>query len=98
MINVLIRHKVADFARWKANFDQAIGIRRSAGEKSYRIFCDPEDPRDVTIICEWENLEKAREFTASDTLWKGLHKGGVSTELEMLVLEEVKNLRKTAAD
>jgi len=98
MVSILIRHRVSDFDQWKSNFDHAYAIRENAGERSYHIFRNANDPSDVTLLCDWENLEKARQFAASDTLWKGMHKGGVTTDVEIHVLEEVKPIRKTAAD
>ena len=34
--HVLIIHEVADYAAWKAVFDDAAGLRRDAGERAYR--------------------------------------------------------------
>jgi heme-degrading monooxygenase HmoA len=98
VIHLLIRHKVSNFDQWKANFDQAFAIRANAGERTYHIFRNIQDSNEVTLLCEWESLEKAKQFASSDTLWQGMHKGGVSTDVEIHVLEEHKPMRKTAAD
>lgn len=37
MPRVLIIHEVADYPVWKKIFDEAVNIRRVAGERSYQI-------------------------------------------------------------
>ncbi len=98
MINVLVRHKVADFGRWKQVFDENFGIRHHAGELSCRIFHAQENPADLTLFCEWETLEKARFFFASQPLKDGMRKAGVQGTPEIVFLNEIRSLRRTAAD
>ena len=44
MAHVLIIHDVADYPAWKDVFDAAAGIRRAAGERSYRVLRDADRP------------------------------------------------------
>jgi heme-degrading monooxygenase HmoA len=98
MVIVLVRHKVADFKRWKQEFDGHFGLRHGAGELSCRMFHSHENPNDLTLFFEWETLEMARAFFASDALKKGMQQSGVTGTPEVQFLDEIRSLRRTAAD
>lgn len=39
---LVIKHKVQDYKKFKANFNDHGSVRKSAGEKSYQIFPEQE--------------------------------------------------------
>ena len=82
MINVLIHHEVADYTAWKAAFDSAFDLRRKHGELSCRIFRSAGNPNGVTLFFEWESLEKARAFIASEELKAKMASAGVKVRPE----------------
>ena len=87
MVTIDIRHKVDDFAAWKAAFDAAKPIRHAAGEIACRIYTVHGSDNDVVVSVDWETLEKAREFLASPRLHHGMPKAGVVELPHMLILE-----------
>jgi quinol monooxygenase YgiN len=98
MVHVLIRHKVADFNTWKAVFDAALMFRKNAGEHSFHLFRDANDPSDLTLVFEWETGERAEKFLKSEQLKREMMQAGVQGEPEMRILHEMVTMRKTAAD
>lgn len=98
MVNVLVRHKVSDFARWKQVFDQHLGMRKAGGELNCRIFHSHTDGSDLTLFFDWESLEMAKRFFNSDPLKNGMQASGVSSTPEILFLDEFRQLRRTSAD
>jgi hypothetical protein len=98
MVNVLVRHKVSDFSRWKKVFDDHFGMRHAAGELNYRIYHNHDDASDLTLFFDWETLEMARAFFSSEGLKNGMQEAGVSGKPEVVYLDEVRSLRRTAAD
>jgi len=98
MINVLVRHKIADYDRWKMTFDAAIGFRQAGGERSCRIFRNPEDSRDLTLLFEWESLEKARSFMSSEELRTRMQQAGVLGPPQIEFMNELYVIRRSAAD
>ena len=58
MIHVLVRHKVADFHRWKETFDSHLNARKHAGETGFRLFQSVDDPREVVLLLDWESVER----------------------------------------
>lgn len=98
MVTVLVRHKVADFAGWKQVFDGNFGTRHGAGELSCRIFHNHDNATDLTLFFEWETLERARAFFASEPLKNGMKQAGVVGSPEIVFLDEIRSLRRTSAD
>ncbi|HWR36780.1 MAG TPA: hypothetical protein VN622_13000 [Clostridia bacterium] len=98
MVNVLVRHTVVDFPKWKAVFDDHLAERKAAGELNCRIFHNHENDTDLTLLMEWETLDKAKRYMASDLLKNGMKLAGVTGTPEIIYLEEIRALRRTAAD
>jgi hypothetical protein len=98
MIHVIVRHKVADYGRWKEEFDAHLGKRKAGGELGCRLFTSAEDPRDVTIFMDWDELENARKFAGSDDLKRAMQSAGVVGEPEIRFLEDAITLRRSSAD
>ena len=98
MIHVIIRHKVADYGRWKEVFDAHLSTRKANGEIAFRLFLSVEDPRDVTLVMDWDGLDRARRFAASEDLKQAMQKAGVVGEPEIRFLEDAYTVRRSAAD
>lgn len=98
MVIVLVRHKVADFVRWKQVFDGHFGLRHGAGELSCRMFHNHDNGNALSLLFEWETLEMARAFFASEPLKAGMQQSGVVGTPEIVFLDEIRSLRRTAAD
>jgi hypothetical protein len=98
MINVLIHHEVADYMAWKAVFDSALDWRHKHGERSCRIFRSAGNVNDLTLLFEWESLEKARAFIASEELKTKMAGAGVKGLPRVDFLTEVHSVRRSAAD
>lgn len=77
MTFVLLRHKIADYAKWKRVVHAATAFRKTNGELSFKVFCSSDDPDDVTVICEWASAAKARKFMKSDELRRRMKDAGV---------------------
>ena len=70
MPRVLIIHEVADYPAWKAVFDDAAGIRREAGERSYQVLKYHDDPNKIVHFSAWTSIDDARRFFESPKLVK----------------------------
>lgn len=88
---LLERHKVRDYDRWREVFDADAAGRDAAGCRGARIFRDADDPEEVIVLFEWDDLESARGRIESATLRQKFAEAGVSggTErTEFYLLEE----------
>ncbi|WP_254535141.1 antibiotic biosynthesis monooxygenase [Halomarina litorea] len=96
MVNVLIRHTVEDYERWKPYFDDHAGVRAEGGERGYRLFRTFEDPNEVVILFEWDTGDNARAFLESEDLRERMHEAGVLGTPEVAILDELE--AKTAGE
>ena len=86
MPSLLIRHHVADYAAWKAVFDEQELTRRANGSQGGRLFRDAADPNEVLLLLEWDDLERARLFADSDDLREAMARAGVTDQPDLWFL------------
>ena len=98
MIHVLIHHEVADYTAWKSVFDSNLDWRHKHGERSCRIFRSVGNVNDLTLFFEWDSLDSARAFLASDELKSKMATAGVKGPPRVDFLTEVHSVRRSAAD
>ncbi len=98
MIHMIVRHKVADYSRWKETFDHNLGTRKAAGEVGSKILQSVDDPREVTIVMDWDSLERARKFAGSDDLKQAMQTAGVVGDPDVHFLQDANTVRRSSAD
>ncbi len=74
---LLIRHRVADFATWRRQFERDANGRRANGGQGERIFRSSEDRTELWLLLEWDDLLRARQFSQSPDLIAFLRRAGV---------------------
>jgi heme-degrading monooxygenase HmoA len=94
MPHVLVHHKVRNFAQWKPLFDHHESTRKTGGSKGAQVFQNADDSNDIFIIFEWDSMENAKEFFASDDLKKTMEQAGV---LEMPHVHFLREVEKSKA-
>jgi hypothetical protein len=98
MIHVIVRHKVADYSRWKEAFDAHLNTRKAAGETEFRVLLSVDDPREVTLLFDWDSLDRARRFVGSADLKQTMKQAGVVGDPEVRFLEDAHTVHRSAAD
>jgi len=88
MAYVLVRHKVADFARWKPVYDAHAGVRQRAGLKEVYLFRNVQNSNEVVILFEAADIKKAQEFGSSADLRDTMQKAGVIDRPDMYFLNK----------
>jgi len=88
MSHMLIIHEVADYPAWKKVFDQAAGIRREAGERSYQVLKYEQDANKIVHFSQWTSHADARAFFESPRLVKIREEAGVKAP-EFIYLDEL---------
>jgi hypothetical protein len=86
-MHILVRHKVADFTKWKPVYDAHLSARENAGLKEEHLFRNADDPNEVLLLFSAEDLDKAKTFTASDDLRQAMEKSGVSDKPDIYFLK-----------
>jgi len=98
MVHVIVRHKVSDFSRWKESFDSHLSTRKQGGEIGFHLFQDVDDPRDVTLLLDWDSVEHARKFMDSEDLRGRMQQAGVVGAPDVRYIQDVHAVRRSAAD
>lgn len=90
MPHVLIIHEVESYPAWKAVFDQAVQIRKDAGEISYQLLRYDKDANNIVHFSKWSSLENARRFFESPELVEIRKQAGVKAP-EFIYLQEIES-------
>jgi hypothetical protein len=86
MSHLLIRHKVADFARWKLVYDAHLPARERAGLTEKHLLRSVENQHEIIILYETADLKKAHAFVASSDLLEAMQKAGVTDKPDLWFL------------
>ena len=84
---MLIRHRIADYRAWKTVFDEHEMTRRANGSRGGRIFRNVDDPGEIVILLEWDDLDRARLFADSDDLREAMDRAGATDGPDIWFLE-----------
>jgi len=74
---VIVRHKVADFAKWMVAYNADDSNRLANGLHSYVISRDDKDSNIVMVAMKADDLAKAKAFAKNPALKKAMLQGGV---------------------
>ena len=77
---MMVKHKVANFAKWKASYDAHDSMRLSAGLHNYVIGRGVDDSNMVMVAVKADDMAKAKAFTSNASLKSAMQKGGVTSK------------------
>jgi len=89
MAFLLVRHKVADYDRWKATFDADGARRASGGCRGGQVFRTLGRPDEVIVLLEWSDAAALQRFMFSQShqLRDKMDEAGVDEVLDMYLLD-----------
>ncbi len=83
MLYIKVAFKVKDFNDWKVGFDTHEQVRTQSGSTGvHYIMQNVDNPNDVTVLLEWKNLDRARQFANDPELKEAMQKAGVEGKPE----------------
>jgi heme-degrading monooxygenase HmoA len=85
---ILVRHKVKDYDEWRPKFDNH-EARKAGGSKGGRMFRTADDPNQMVVLMEWDNLDSAMAFAQSEDLREAMEKAGIIDQPDVYFLEEI---------
>ena len=85
---LLLRQRVEGYENWKPVFDEHGAARLAGGSKGGWLFRNADDPNEVVVLLEWDDLDRAREFARSEELRPILPGAGAGDEPDVSVVEE----------
>ncbi|MEY4961144.1 MAG: hypothetical protein RL610_1323 [Pseudomonadota bacterium] len=76
-IRIYCRHDVADYALWKKGYDGFANYRKTHGVIHESVYQSIDNPNDITVILDFNNINEAKAFAASEELKANMSKLGV---------------------
>lgn len=77
-IMLIVRHKVADFSRFKAGYDLHDSMRLAHGLHNYVIGRSTDDSNMIVVVVKADDLAKAKAFASSADLKNAMKKVGIT--------------------
>jgi len=89
MAAILINVEVGDFNTWLKVFEGNDKMRSDAGVKSATAWRAADNPNNIFVLVEHDDLNKIREFSMSEPLRQALRNAGAKGTPKITVLEYV---------
>ena len=89
MASMFARHKVADYAAWKREYDAF--DKKAHGVKAACVYRDADDPSTIIVTHTFEDVKKAKEFTNSEDLRSTMERAGVQGAPEIWFGEDIES-------
>jgi hypothetical protein len=85
---MLVRHKVRDFSEWKPGYDAHFPKRAEAGLAEKQLLRGIEDPNEVIVLFEAEDIDRAKAFAESADLRATMQEVGVVDKPDIYFLND----------
>jgi heme-degrading monooxygenase HmoA len=87
MIKMYVRHKVADFDKWKIVFEEVEPFRKQLGSSGSHVFRNYANSNEVLVITDWDTKEQGIKFGQSPELKEAMARAGVLNAPEISFTE-----------
>jgi hypothetical protein len=86
---LVCRHTVADYAAWRAVYDEVDPIRTQHGCTDQRVLRLPTDANDVFITHEFPSVAQAAAFADDPNFGAAMKRAGVTSAPRIEIFESV---------
>lgn len=94
MAHILVHHKIEEYNKWKSAFDAHQSERAANGSMGGKIFRNADDPNDLFVLLQINNMENAKKFVSSDSTKEAMKNAGVIGMPEIYFIEEIAETSK----
>ncbi len=88
---IVIRHKVADYTKWRAGFDAHDSVRKAYGLTVLAVERGIDNPNDLLVASKISDLQKAKDFSTMPNLKEAMAKAGVIGKPDISYFEVVRS-------
>ena len=88
MAVVILKHKVENYKKWEAIYNQDVQRRQNTGMKELTHGRDVDSPNEVYMIFETNEVVRARELMLDSELKELMEEAGVLGKPEMVIIEQ----------
>jgi hypothetical protein len=80
MTTVFVHHRVADYDRWRPEFDRAVKADWTRDVRAYRVWRGLDDPNLVMVTNTFDSRQAAEAMMNNPALREAMGRGGVIPE------------------
>lgn len=88
MAKVIVQHRVTDYDRWIAVFNEHQAVRQAHGATGHSVNRVASDPNTIVIVNDFATLEGALAFAQDPSLPAAMAKGGVDGAPQVWIANE----------
>jgi hypothetical protein len=88
---MVIKHKVADYVKWRKEYDAHDSIRTAYTISHYMVGRGTDDPSIIVTASKFVDLQKAKDFSVLPYLKEAMKKAGVIGKPEFSYYEVIRN-------
>ncbi len=88
MVYVVLDHKITNFEMLLQVYSDDAERRRRMGCLGGRIWRGTDDPNQVSVVMEWDTVERAHAFAGSFELEQAMHWAGVKAPTTRVIVFE----------
>lgn len=92
MTTLFVKHKVANYDKWKQGYDAFNDKRKGFGISAASVHRTPDDPDTIIITHRFKDTTSAQAFINSDDLKAAMKEAGVLGPPEIWLGEDVEQL------
>jgi len=85
MAKFVVIHRVEDFDSWKPKFDEDKTRRDQAGLTEVGVFRQDNDPNNVAVIFEGNNVDEFQKMASDPELAEKMKDAGVISKPEFII-------------
>ena len=89
MVRMFVRHTVADYGKWRTEYDAFENTRQAAGVTGTGVYRNAIEPNDVTAYHDFDSLEAAQALAGSSDLREAMGRAGVVGAPQVWFTEQV---------
>ena len=86
--SVVVRHRVADFDKWKPAYEEHGAVRKSHGCTGTEVLRDIDDPNEVLVVTQWPDRKAAKAFRDDPSLKEAMQNAGVISPPRIEIYDE----------
>jgi hypothetical protein len=88
MVRTFIHHRVRDYDAWREAYDGFADAQKAGGVRAEAVFCGVDDPNDVTVTHDFDDIATAKAFADSAELRDAMQRAGVEGRPTVWFAEE----------
>ena len=89
MVTMFVKHEVNNYSNWKRVYDEFAATRKELGVTGASVHRATNDPNELTVTHQFDDLNAARAFADSEELKSAMANAGVAGAPDIWFTEDI---------